>query len=793
MFPSNDELERRSEVWASELGLLPVWLREPAAGEVRVLLNGYRGNFCLDTRPTAPEFPGRDAWSSNVGHYLHLSPTVIDVYRWPGRQIERYSYASVLRDIAGFHRFLEGSDPDSSMSVVAHALRTFRQVRTALGPGATREDALAAFLDLLLSLAEEQGRTSPQTTGPLRSARTEGSRDVLSSLGPVAVDALRDEFTLPGLGEGYTLDIVLLLRHAAGPVFEDAHREVMFGRGWQASFPGFAPRPALLERHHEGVGIHFTPVPIARSLVQETIRALSEDKRTRIVVFDPACGSGEFLREAIRQLAEDKNERSIHLIGWDKSAAACEMTRFSLAFERHRNPRVSFEVVNCDSLETGAWPEGVDIVLMNPPFASYEDLSDRQINLMKAALGGVGVRRRPDLSFAFLLKASRCVASGGALGAILPSSVFDGQSAGPLRAELGRDFRLDLLGRLGSHQLFANALVDASMAVFATQTNSRRHSTAVWIDHLPSSTSSALRALRRRQAAGAPGPVVDSHFSIYEPSGFRLDAAPVTARPFKSVRLHECAMAGTNGRTVKRSFTVLQGARTGANKEFILLKDEYRSLPEKERAFFRPALFKNPVRDGQLKPTHFVFFPYGVHRLESEAELLQQLPAYFKLKLKRGRDALRRRNGVTPERWWELTRGRGWQVEPKSRLVSVYFGGPGSFAWDEDGDCVVVQGFAWERKRDSIRPGCDEYVHLAITNSETFFTLVEYSSKSVSGGQLNLSSRFLEAVPFPDIDEVSPEVREALRALGVRIHEKGLESVSMAELDGNVRAAYRVE
>src|SRR4029078_8866262 len=134
-----DERLKRIDMWRTKLGLYPVPLFSEESESTRfVLLNGKRGNFCLDLTDQRLVKETRNlAWSSTVGHYVGLVGQHIEVQRWDQRQqsIERYSYDSVSRDLEKFHSHLEKTEPKRELSVVAHVIRVFRSLRTALGRG----------------------------------------------------------------------------------------------------------------------------------------------------------------------------------------------------------------------------------------------------------------------------------------------------------------------------------------------------------------------------------------------------------------------------------------------------------------------------------------------------------------------------------------------------------------------------------------------------------------------------------------------------------------------------------
>ena len=128
----------------------------------------------------------------------------------------------------------------------------------------------------------------------------------------------------------------------------------------------------------------------------------------------------------------------------------------------------------------------------------------------------------------------------------------------------------------------------------------------------------------------------------------------------------------------------------------------------------------------------------------------------------------------------------------------LFFGDAGSFALDLNGDYVVVQGFAWfpqmtlkkwidslpQEARDDWREQTF-YSYLAILSSSPFSLLLAEFCPHVAGGQLNLSKRFIDHVPLPNLAEVgrqSSELGEVIASLaneGELIHSQGVQRLSL--------------
>lgn len=785
-------------VMKGRLGLMPVPLLHTLDLQNRyVLLNGTSGNFCLDTggRPE-PQDARNIAWSSNVGHYVAVDEEIVYVYRWDrgAASMDRYHLAEVEENLERFHRRLEDDAPkQDERSVIAHTTRVFRTLRTGAGHQFGGADALRAFLYLLASATDEKSRGAVDLE---EWALNPAAADAASALSDDFWHRLHDELALGRPLERLTPKLDLVLRHASGQLFQEAHY-IALHNPQQDLFAELLPTQVAVKRSATATGVHFTPPALARSVVEEALAAFGDLLPQRLTVFDPACGSGEFLREAMRQLVLRQFQGTVRIIGYDVSPAACEMARFVLAWEtRDFRNRVRLEIECRDSLGSEEpWPHGVDLCLMNPPFVSYERMTNEQRDAVGQALAPE-LGRRHDMSTAFVWRASQVLASGGVLGTIIPASFFDGENAAPVRRQIAEELTTHVVARLGSHQLFADALVDAGLYVARSDGHRDIAPLAIWADHRQESSSGALRALRRARSArgGSVFPIDDQHFSLYhDPTlGRTLNWAP---RPYRA-RMTLLQLADLP--RVNEFFDVKQGSRTGLNQAFILKADTWADLPVAEQGYFRPAVLNESLRDGHLTDSVYVFYPYGERLLSSEADLKKRLPSYFTRHLVPNRPALLKRARVDPKRWWELTLRRTWQDAPVPKIVSTYFGDRGSFAWDALGEHVVVQGFAWmplESELDLLTSDIG-LGYLALLNSNLFSELLAASSNSVAGGQWNLSQKFVRNIPLPLLSDVNtpPGVLSRLIDIGRTIHTSGLRAAEerSPDYDEVARAAFGI-
>lgn len=748
--------------WAHRLGLLPVPLAEgEQLANPYVLLNGARGNFCLDTTPGPTEVDPRSlAWSANLGHYISVEEKQLAVFRWDRapQHLERFTTASVAEKVDEFYAYLERSHPESSRSVVSHVMRVFRVLR-AEARDLGGNEALGAFLYLLASAINKSSSLT----------KAEQERWKLSPVAASAANTIsQDKWSdLIQLIQGsnhssLSLDPTLLIRHASGLLFQEAHWEAVVSSQSEL----FLPAPISPKQPTQSQGVHFTPPALARALVEHAIAA-AETIPSPLRVLDPACGSGEFLREAFRQLRLQGFSGRVELIGYDISPAACAMADFALAAETRRDTD-STVTVKCGNALEFEWPDRVNLLLMNPPFLSWGDMSGDQREQIREELGSFAAGRI-DLSTAFVLKACESLAPEGVIGTIVPASFLDSHAAKKVREQIGSHLSLELVARLGSQNLFHAATIDAGLLV-ARRGPQRNTPIAFWSDHLPSSSAAGLRALRRarHEPMALVSPIEGEGFSIFKNPELSIKRSSWAPRPYDRWRLLNTLREFP---TVRDTFDVKQGIRTALREAYVVSAKQYEELPKGERSYFRPAVLNDSVRDGMLLASSFIFYPYGDYSIESEEHLKEVVPEFYNNSLRQNRAHLMR----SRTRWWELTRHRTWQVSPAPKIVSTYFGDAGSFAWDETGDYAVVQGYGWLpwQKADPDKWSRTIWLaYVALLNSPMMSALLGAVSNNVGGGQWNLSTRFVDQIPLPQLHkgQHSPDLLDTLAYCGEAIH-----------------------
>jgi predicted RNA methylase len=725
-----------------------------------------------------------------VGHYVTIDEESVLVNRWDRPAMEeKYSSRSVLARLHEFHRHLEKATPDRSKNIINHVIRIFRQVRAALRDKDDGRRSLQILLYLLASSAVGEQRTNldPRVLG-LSEEAVERSKEISA----ISWDALFRDLVGTGRYDVPRPEIDLVLRHAAGSLFQEAHLEIRLPSNFW--LPGLEqPGKIAATSQPTETGVYFTPPAIARTLAEEAIRGVSAGIRDSIQIFDPACGSGELLKECLRLLKLRGHQGPIRVVGWDRSDASVDMARFVLSWEKRYWPvgQVEMELTTIDSVTVNAWPSA-DLVIMNPPFQSWQQMEPAQQEAVTGILGAK-LRNKPNLAMAFALRGLHSIKDGGVLAMVAPNSLLEAASGKEVREAMAAILSPLLVAKLGDQNIFARVLVDAGMYVGKREPIDHPLSAILWADSQPNSLSRALRGLRRWRGAEVE-PLTDDGFSVYLRSDVGTTGAPWVARGYDAWVSYEQVRRDKRMVSAKKVFDIKQGVRLG-NDVFVVAKDYIGHLQAAERNFFRPAVMNPSITNARLSDAYYVFYPYttGLPEIETEQDLQNNVPTYFRELLLPAKNKLEARKSLGKSaglKWWDLLWHRTWQEEQASRLVSKYFGGARSFAFDKKGDFVVVVGNAWLPNKGAIECAITDeeicFATLAYLNSSTAESLLQYVSVQVAGGQWDLSNRYVGELPVPNLAKMDAAEIAALVRLGESISHGELQDWDV--VDATVRA-----
>lgn len=776
---------KETELWESALGVLPVRLFPSQNADIQqyIMLNGNKNNFGLDLEGNLSKLSPEDyrsyAWSADVDSFISIVNTDLVVHRWHRQGEERYPKQVVLDNIEKFYSYLEQTSQKKENAIVPYAIRTFRSLRNYLSDKENGRLSLQAFLYLLAAANERNDTFDLKQWGLSDEARTIGKS--------LPIEKFLDEF-LSGLNHSKLRpDIQLILRHAAGKLFQEAHYEAVLTG--QLNLYGTASSD-ILTSIPKYSSVHFTPSYIARSVVEESLNCL-QNLPESLKILDPACGSGEFLKETLRQLKNRGYSGKIHVIGWDISQVAIDMAKFLLAFEKKEwGESLTINLENVEDSLDKEWEIDYDLILMNPPFVNWNHMNEQEQSAVRGAIGS-DYRMKPNMAGAFLWKASNSLKDSGVMGCVLPSSILYGDSYSDLRSKVQRLLNLRLIAKLGNY-IFQSSFTDACLLVASKNYFQEVGTKLIWTYNTANSASDAMRALRK-QHFSRNIIYAEKDFSIYSVDDVKGKWMPMKYDSW-DLKNHLTKLLKTERlKEAKNIFDIRLGARIG-NPVFLVNNEFYESLKMVEKKYFRPVILNKAIKNGKLSVVSYLFFPKSsiIAPINSEEDLQMYVPFYYNNKLAPIKERLLERSRTDQKNWWHLSEARAWQYQESPKLISTEFGKAGSFAFDENGDFVVERGLAWLPKQSEKFTEETYFAYVALFCCSFLNELLSIYSKQIAGGEWwDLSKRYVQNIPIPDFTSdaifTSGEFTE-LATLGKKL-SKG-ENVENERLLFLVRSLY---
>ncbi|MEA4967664.1 MAG: N-6 DNA methylase [Bacteroidaceae bacterium] len=699
------------------------------------MLNGGYSDFCLQSFDDSDSELDKIAWSSNVKNYLKIITDDVVIRNWYENKTEIVKKDKVISNFNQFYNYIFNKSYKTESDIVPFVIDLFNQLRNITQESSEPLEALNLLFTLLVSIEEDYNNIDKAIWG-IRNVNLPHSFDYF-------VERIREgvKTAKPNLD--------LILRHSSGRLFQEANRNVISFNPQRDLFGGVSSK--LITESIAYTSIHYTPQYLARTIVENCLNNLGLTTLNEISILDPSCGSSEFLIEILKQLKNINYTGNINIKGFDNSKNAIETSRFLLNYENrtqwNNSLKIDLRVVE-DSL-TEDW--GINnVLLMNPPFTSFELIKDKEIKAtIKSVLSDFVKSGRPNQASAFFLKAINSLSENAVFGCVLPSSIFTLDIYNSLRNHISEISNFKIIGKLGNY-VFEDALTDVSIVV-GTKNRISFSPKLIWTKNEKGIVQEALRELRKLQANNEIA-VSKNSYSIYTPEKF-----PILENSWRIISLNEnkfitdlnVYIGARKLVKLQEIFTVYQGALLGTKNVFTISKYEYLDYSDEEKIYFRPLLNNSAISKGSINITEYVWYPYDQNGLmiQDETELNQITFAQNNLlpnKLK-----LQQRS-ENREEWWALTRPRNWQFTKKKRLYSTRFGNSNSFGYDNIGDAVIIEGNAFFPKKEMSEE--DLLFYLAVFSSDYFDYLLSIFSKQLAGGKwYDLGNNFIKKIPIPDV------------------------------------------
>jgi len=724
--------------WKQNFGLLPIHLLPTQRDDKSyIMLNGGYGDFCLKTisEEKSPENYHTLAWSSNTKNFVVLTDELVKIYNWKKDKQESIQKRQVEENFEKFYSYLVTNSYKTDIDIVPFVIDIFKQMRNFTHEKNNAVEALNLLFVLLTGLEEDLNSVNFNDWGL--------SKIEIPQNFYLYLDRLKRGVS------NITPKLDLIIRHSAGVLFQEAQKEVISFDRQLDIWGGFSNK--IDNRKSLYSSIHYTPSYLARAIVENAIKKIDYNKKT-LKIFDPACGSSEFLIEALKQLHENGYLGKVQIIGWDSSESAINTSKFLLTYEKKTiwNDRLRFDLKLVDDSLKEEWANDCDLILMNPPFISWEHLSKETRDIVKGVLNS-NITGRPNQASAFFYKAIHVLKADGVIGCVIPSTLLTLDTYHKLRLEIHDMISFDLIGKLGNF-VFEDALTDVSLLIgHKPKGNSTPY--ILWTKNEKGIAHEALRDLRK-MVSSEIHTVIEKDYSIYKPSIFPIakeNWKPISFLEENLLKSIAFLKEASQILELDKIFDVKQGSLTGNNKIFKISFDFHDNLPESEKKYFRPVIDSKSIKNGVLQIENYIWFPYSKDglSLKTENELSSKVPFFYNNRLKINKLDLEHREGVSF--WWELTRPRKWQLDKLPKLCSTRFGNSNSYAYDYTGEFVVENGCALVLKRDSKNINL-YFFYLALFNSQIYNTLLSIHSRQLAGGQwYDLGNKYIRNIPIPNV------------------------------------------
>ena len=744
--------------WTSSLGLLPVNMMHNSDVNDRrfALLDGDMNNFCLDLGSHIDDKLKRSlAWSANMRNYVQIKDGRVYLYTLDKLAPEIIDETYVNENINKFYDYLGLLSADST-SIVQFLMKSFRALRNAIRDEQLAEKSLSSFLYILSSLRDEN--VDINNWGLPKDVK-----EYQDLFDPNLLEQIREDINAGISNKNLIPNVDMILRHTSGSLFEEANFYVHYGSQLEL-FPSYHTEFVY---NPNAVGAYFTPPFLARTIVEECLK--QSDLKEELVVFEPACGSGQFLLEVLRQLKFSRYSGKITIYGWDISPIAKILSDYQLCFEKREwGDRLNFKIEVKDSL-TNQWPLNVDMMLMNPPYKSWELMDIQQRENAERALG-LGKLGKVNLANVFYMLAIQSIKKTGVIGCVMPASFLSSDSAKKLRRIAFELVKPKLIGKLGNF-IFRSAYVDVCMIIASNKDKELDQTQMLWIDNRDNYTHQALRELRIINNEGNKL-CKKTAYSIYGQKTSFMEKtdlwSPISADSNNLHKMLNLKLLMNVMRKVGDVFNVKTGARTGNQKAFVLSADEYDELPMQEKKYFRPSVDSKSFVHGNLIKNNYVFFPYPTEKyaLYDEQNLQKKMPYYYNHYLLPHKNELLGRYQINENKWWLLSRPGPWQFEKEMKLVSKEFGRSGDFSIDLTGEFVVQGGCMWEPK-DKLKENKRLLAYVPYLNSNLFDDILKIYCKQLSGGYWYvLEKKYIDRIPIPNFDKMEICDVELLENIG---------------------------
>jgi N-6 DNA Methylase/TaqI-like C-terminal specificity domain len=586
----------------------------------------------------------------------------------------------------------------------------------------------------------------------------------------------------------YSFNFALMSKHALSRIYERFVTLIVEDET-AADQLAFLPRPHV-EAPTKKSGSVYTPQFIA-SFFARYIRENTTPRRFReLRSFDPACGSGIFLRTVLEEQCNPLDpaisttiisDMFSRIKGIDKDGNALEATKLSLALlhlvSTDRLPP-GLNLVEGDAIalaHRGDLPNSsFDAVLTNPPYIKLDHLNEQSRPIYLDYLGE-DFRGRIDAYIPFLKLCLSQVSDDGFACLVIPQTFLQARNSQLLRGRIASEFDVRCLVDLSAVDVFDGVGVYSILLILQRKAGDAALQPSALVAQATEFVGSALQAVLDGREARTP------YYRV-----FRIEQE-FFAGPEWVVRPPEVIDFDRRLQSLPRLSDYLecfQGFVTGADDVFIRRKSD---IPPDERAIYMDYLPDRRIGRFSLpfSVDEMVFYPYLDDELLDQEQLQNMFPQTWgylignRLKLE-----ARRRSSSTP--WWKPERPRDPARMRRQKIVCPHLMLTPRFAIDQKGRFATKHGPVMITK---VR-GDDELLlkfFCGVLNSSVSGWYIRTHVPAYSRGYSRLEPATLKSMPVPPLEQVETSL---IREVAELVDRASGSTEAQEQLDDIMRGLY---
>jgi type I restriction-modification system DNA methylase subunit len=622
----------------------------------------------------------------------------------------------------------------------------------------------------------------------------ERSVDAFSNLDFIDAYQLISDFYNNKYAPYYNYDFSLISKHALSNIYEHYVTLLRYEESSQLSM--FPQIP--FEERDKSFGAVYTPQYIARFFGRFLEKQMLPSSYKKIKTIDPACGSGIFLRTLLELQYESLSSRlntegiqklffNVHGIDIDENA--CNATKLSLSLlhliltgELPKELNIKYSNSLTIANESNFKKEAYEAILCNPPFVSYDNLTNESKELLKEYLSS-DATGRVDLYLSFL-KFSIELLKPGAFGLfVIPHSFLFSKSAKGIRKLLYNKTWIRILADLSSVRVFEENDIYVMLLVFQKKSE-QLNETNGKVLKCKEFPGIALQDLIEGKSAN------NEFYRIFDISQakFGNDEWFILPPEEDSIIKKFSSFPKLN------NFLRIRTGFISGNDQIFILEKEH--IDEEEYDLFKPYLTDREMIPYRIKrkSNKYFFYPYINGEKLTGDSLKEKFPSTWKY-LQKNKKTLELRSPVKKGNlpWWCPNRPRPPRNILVPKIIVPHLVLTPKFSVDIKGKYMVSRSPLLHLRDDEVDIDL-LYYYLGVLNSSPCFWFVSNYSHKYGSNYAMLEPKTLGNTPIPDPEKISfMNLSKIIKLTQERCTSSGSEAKKLEkEIDQIVANLYKL-